>query len=109
MVAPNPQPLRIRPIATTDLEDAVRYLDAHSATAADHLLDEFFKACERLAEMPGLGPQRRARGRLKGLRSWPLTGAGPYIIFYLPLNSGGIEVVRLLHGSRDIERELRRS
>jgi toxin ParE1/3/4 len=61
-----------------------------------------------LAGMPTLGPVRRARGWLKGLRSWPLTSVGPYVIFYIP-QPDGIEVVRVLHGARNIDRELRRS
>ena len=102
-------PLRIRPLAAQDLEDAVRYFDRESATTADHFLREFYESAARLAEMPGLGPIRRTRGRLKGLRSWPLVSFGPYVLFYLPLRDGGIEVVRVLHGARDVDRVLRKS
>ena len=50
-----------------------------------------------LAKNPLMG---RARDELSDdLRSWPIK---PYIVFYLPL-SDGVEVVRVLHGSRDIE------
>jgi plasmid stabilization system protein ParE len=108
-----PQPpspaLRIRPLAAADLEETVGYLDSQSNTAADHFLEEFYKSAERLAVMPGLGPVRRMRGRLKGLRSWPLVSFGPYVLFYLPLRGGGIEVVRVLHGARDVNRALRKS
>jgi toxin ParE1/3/4 len=38
-----------------------------------------------------------------GLRSFPF---GRYVIFYRPLDDG-IEVVRVLHGARDIRRALR--
>jgi toxin ParE1/3/4 len=34
-----------------------------------------------------------------GLKSFPV---GKYIIFYLPI-SGGLEIVRILHGMRDID------
>ena len=37
------------------------------------------------------------------IRSMPV---GRYVIFYLPLPSG-IEIVRVLHGARDIESVLR--
>lgn len=86
--------------------EAVAYLDSQSLLAADRLLDEFFSATQLLAEMPGLGPIRRRRGRLKGLRSWPLTRFG-YVVFYFPVDSG-IEVLRVIHGLRDIDRELAR-
>jgi plasmid stabilization system protein ParE len=100
---------RIRPLAAVDLEETVRYLDSQSSTAADHFLDEFYKSAERLAVMPGLGSIRRTRGRLKGLRSWPLVSFGPYVLFYLPLHRGGVEVVRVLHGAREVNRALRKS
>ncbi len=75
---------RIRPLATQDLEEIVRYLDTQSTTAADRFLEEFFYATNLLMEMPRLGPVRRTRGRLKGLRSWPLINFGPYVLFYMP-------------------------
>jgi toxin ParE1/3/4 len=105
MEIPAPQ-ARIRPLAAKDLEQAVQFLDARSSTASDQLLEAFFQASNLLAEMPRLGPVRRRRGRLKGLRSWPLTKSGPYVIFYIPIQNG-IEVVRVLHGARDVDRELR--
>lgn len=97
---------RIRPAAAEDLEQAVQFLDLHSATAADEFLEAFYHAAQLLAEMPRLGRVRRTRGRLKWLRSWPLSEFGPYIVFYLPVDTG-IEVIRVLHGARDIDRELR--
>jgi toxin ParE1/3/4 len=102
-----PRTAHIRPEAGTDLEVIVRYLDHRSATAADAFLDEFYRAANTLADMPRLGPVRRTRGRLKGLRSWPLITFGPYVVFYLPTERG-IDVVRVLHGARDVARELRK-
>ena len=98
---------RIRPLAATDLEKIVQYLDSRSQQAGDHFLEEFFEATVLLADAPGVGPVRRARGRLKGIRSWPLKKFGNYLVFYFPVDVG-IEVVRVLHGARDIDRELRK-
>jgi toxin ParE1/3/4 len=98
---------RIRPLATLDLENIVKFLDAQSTTAGDRFLEEFFDAANLLSEMPRLGPVRRTRGRLKGLRSWPLKKFQSYLIFYLPIENG-IEVVRVFHGAKDIARELRK-
>ncbi len=106
MATPGPK-ARIRPLATRDLEEAVQFLDARSATASDRFLEDFFQATTLLAERPRLGPVRRRSGRLKGLRSWPLTKSGPYVIFYLPIDDG-IVVIRVLHGARDVDRELRK-
>jgi toxin ParE1/3/4 len=96
---------RIRPLATRDLEEIVRYLDSQSTTAGDRFLEEFHRASKLLAEMPGLGPLRGTEGRLKGLRSWPLKKFGSYLLFYIPVDVG-IEVVRIMHGSRDLDHEL---
>lgn len=40
--------------------------------------------------------------RLKGLRRVHVAGFETCLIFYLPANSG-IDVVRVLHGARDID------
>lgn len=36
-----------------------------------------------------------------GIRSWSITGFPNHLIFYRPVE-GGIEVLRVLHGARDI-------
>jgi toxin ParE1/3/4 len=105
MAAATPQP-RIRPLAAQDLEEIVRYLDERSSIAADRFIEEFLRSALMLAEMPRLGPVRRTRGELKGLRSWPLTNFGPYVLFYLPTEDS-IDVVRVFHGARDVDRELK--
>jgi len=53
--------------------------------------------CELIATRPQLG--RRREELAPGLRSFP---AGSYFIFYQPI-ADGIEVVRVLHASRDID------
>jgi toxin ParE1/3/4 len=56
-----------------------------------------------LSEFPGLG---RPRDELaESLRSFPV---GNYVIFYLPLGDG-INVIRVLHGARDIRRRMFRN
>ena len=39
--------------------------------------------------------------RLQGMRRFPVSGFENYLIFYMP-RSGGIDVIRVLHGARDI-------
>jgi len=52
--------------------------------------------CELLSEQPGVGRDRS--DVLSGLRGFPV---GNYVIFYQPVDDG-IEIVRVLHGARDI-------
>jgi toxin ParE1/3/4 len=69
-------------------------------SAAD-LTNAFDAQLQDLAQMPGMGP---ARDDLEpGLRSFPV---GDYLLFYKPVEDG-IELVRVLHGSRDLRRQFR--
>ncbi len=77
-----------------NLEMALRFYDAAAATF------------EKLARMPGMGERREsANPRLDGLRVWRIDGFPNHLIFYRPTD-GGIDVVRVLHGARDIDRVL---
>ena len=56
-----------------------------------------------LAATPGLGRLRKFRSpRLKGIRSWLVSGFDNYLIFYRAIPEG-IEVLHVYHGARDIE------
>ena len=54
-----------------------------------------------LADNPGLGVQRQ---EYLGLYKFPVDD---YLIFYRP-SADGIDVIRVLHGSRDVENILRK-
>ncbi len=87
----------IRPRVLVDLAEIWAYIADDNAASADAfaaLIDSKFHA---LARQPGLGRARPELG--KDLRSFAV---GRHVIFYLPL-SNGIEIVRVLHGARDIE------
>ncbi len=54
--------------------------------------------------MPGMGAPRSYRdSNLQDLRMHPVRGFPHHLLFYLPL-ADGIELVRVLHGKRNIER-----
>ena len=87
----------MRPRALTDLAEIWDYIAADNVSAADAIADLIGDKVQALSRQPGMG---RARPELANeLRSLP---AGRYMIFYLPL-SNGIDIVRVLHGARDIE------
>ncbi len=80
-----------------DLADIWAYIAEDSPAHADRYIDLLDKKFSQLARHPRTG---RARPELfAGLRSFPL---GSYVIFYLSPKSG-IEIVRVLHGARDVE------
>lgn len=84
--------------AAIDLDEIWLYL-AHEASpsVADRFLRHLAEKMQGLAENPLMGRDRS--DRRPDLRSWPV---GSYMIFYRALPDG-IEVVRVLHGSRDID------
>ncbi|HYH39722.1 MAG TPA: type II toxin-antitoxin system RelE/ParE family toxin [Azospirillum sp.] len=83
--------------ARTDLEEIWWYVAQDSVAAADRLIRAIDETFRRLSEHPAMG---RSRESLQpNLRSHP---HGSYVVFYRPVD-GGIEVVRVLHGARDID------
>lgn len=86
----------IRPEAESDLDEIWWYIAQDHPNNADQFLDRIQDRFMALPDFPHLGT---SRDELKsGLRSQPV---GNYLIFYFPL-ADGIEIVRILHGSRDI-------
>src|SRR5262249_55547723 len=71
-------------------ERAIRFLRAADAT------------CATLAGMPGMGTLYEPDEPLyAGLRYFPIARHRNFLVFYRPLPDG-IEVLRVLHGARDI-------
>jgi len=86
-----------RPRAELDLLDIWDYIADESFDRADDFLDRVDRKLQTLARNPGLG--RRREELLAGLQSFPV---GNYVVFYREIENG-IDVIRILHGSRDIE------
>ncbi len=85
------------PAAENDLDEIWWYIAQDNPDSADKLLDEIEETSRKLARFTNMG---RNRDELHyGLKSFPV---GMYLIFYQPI-SGGIEIVRVLHGMMDID------
>ena len=87
----------LQPRAKADLSDIWQFIAEDSDDQADAFIDLIDQKFQLLAQQSGLG--RRREELAEGLRSFPV---GRYVIFYLPV-PGGVQIVRLLHGARDIE------
>jgi toxin ParE1/3/4 len=83
--------------ALSDLESIWAYIALDSETQANKLMIGFAKKFKRLLNFPQLG--KRRNDLIVGLRSFPI---GKYLIFYQE-TTNGIEIVRVIHGARDIE------
>jgi toxin ParE1/3/4 len=71
--------------------------------AATRVVEAAYETFKTLAATPGFGRLRKFRNpRLKGVRSWLVSGFENYIIFYRAIPEG-IEVLHVYHGVRDIE------
>ena len=86
-----------RPQANIDIFDIWEYIAEDSVAEADRWVDQLDEKFLLWATQPMMG---RIRDELAaGMRSF---GFGRYVVFFTPL-AGGIDVVRVLHGSRDID------
>jgi len=89
--------LVLRPRALADLAEIWAYVADDSPDRADAFVDLVDSRSQALSRRPGSGRRRpELHPDIRGL------AVGRYVVFYLPL-SRGIEVIRVLHGSRDIE------
>jgi toxin ParE1/3/4 len=91
----------LSPAATADVEQIEAFLDEHAPHATDAVLDALRDAMRRIAATPGLG---RLREDLtdEPLRFYPVWS---YLVIYRLTDP--VEVVRVVHGARDVARELR--
>lgn len=89
---------KISQLAEQDLEDIWVYLAQNNQIVADKQIANILNRLPMLAQFPDMGQLRDDLG--ERLRSFPVK---PYIIFYIKFDDG-IEIVRILHSSRDIVR-----
>jgi toxin ParE1/3/4 len=93
--------VRRTPQAEADLEAIFEDLDEKSPRAAERLAKAVDAKCEALARFPEMGRMREEI--LPGLRS---TLIAKYVLFYR-VQGEVVQVLRILHGRRDIGRIMR--
>jgi toxin ParE1/3/4 len=87
--------------AELDLAEILDYLDQHSPLAAEQLAAAVDQRCSQLGQLPGIG---RAREEIApNLRSVVIER---YVLFYR-VTPSAVEVLRILHGTRDLDRIMR--
>ena len=84
------------PQTDEDLLEIAFYIAQDNPEAALSFLARIERICAVIAASPEIGRRRAELG--PDVRSFPLDR---YVIFYVP-TKGGIEVLRVLHGARDI-------
>ena len=88
-----------RPEAEADILEIWDFIADDSVSEADRWIDRLDDKFALWATQPMIG---RPRDELApNLRSMPF---GRYVVFFVPLEDG-IDIVRVLQGSRDVDRE----
>jgi toxin ParE1/3/4 len=87
----------LSPEALNDLQTIQDYIAIDNIEAAQRLIDQFFELFEHLALWPETGHSRTDL-TAKNVRFWPI---GHYLVVYRE-HSATIQIVGVLHGSRDV-------
>jgi toxin ParE1/3/4 len=84
-----------------------RYAREAGIQGADRFFTEAEATFERLARMPGIGARYEPDEPLYAdIRYFPVARFRMFLVFYRPI-AGGIEVLHVLHGAREIEGALK--
>lgn len=94
-------PILKRPQAERDIEECFVFIAEDNLDIGVTFLVAVEDSLEQLSRMPLIGKTKRFR-TVKNLRMGAVKGFDSYLIFYL-VNEDSIELVRLLHGARDID------
>jgi toxin ParE1/3/4 len=95
--------LYIRPAASEDIDEIIDYLVGESAPAAQGFVKDLQQCFDLIAKNPKVGaPREYQSAALSGMRMFPLKKFSTYLVFYLS-DEQTIDIVRVLHGRRDIE------
>lgn len=99
----------IRPTAKDDIIRQFRYyLLADAFDTATRFLEAVDASIETLLAMPEIGVSKTlSNPRLEGLRCWPVKDFDDILIFYV-IRPETLRIVRILHGTRDINKILER-
>ena len=93
----------LSPEALEDIDTIWGHIAQDNLEAADSVVEAAYRACANLATHTQLGPIRRFPDNdPPNIRFFVLTEFPNYLIFYRAI-PGGVEIIRVLHGSQDID------
>jgi toxin ParE1/3/4 len=97
--------LVVRPEADADVAAQWHYIAERDLTSADRYLLAISRRYQAIRRQPGIGHSEAFR-KQQGIRSWRVEGFPRYLIFYREVQDH-IEVLRVLHGMRNLPRFFR--
>ena len=96
----------VRPRADRDLDELAVYIAENNLEAGKRFYDAAEKALQRISQMPQVGHRYTSELYPRDeLRAWPVPGFEKILVFYR-VGNDMIDVIRVLHGARDIRRLL---
>jgi plasmid stabilization system protein ParE len=95
---------RFTPEAESDLFEIWGYIARDNRDAADRVEAAIYDACTLLAKSP-LSGQVRKEFTSRPVRFWIVPRFPNYLIVYRP-DARPLEIIRILHGMRDVKRVL---
>ena len=91
-----------RAAARQDLIESYAYIGTDNLDAAERFHAAAQETIKRIGENPRIGrPREYSDRRLQGIRSWPVLGFENWLVFYRLLPDS-IEILRVIHGARDL-------
>lgn len=87
--------------ATQDIDEHAAYIAARNPRAAYRFLEMVEETFDLLARQPRIG-SRRLDHIVAGLRAFPVRTLRSHIVLYF-ISGGRIQIVRVVHASRDLE------
>ena len=93
--------------AVADISEIAAWIARDQLQAALRFIEQAESAFNLLGKNPGLGPVLEpAIAEFSGLRFWPIKRFRNYLVIYRVIESS-VEILRVLHGARDVERVFR--
>ena len=94
-----------RPQAERDIEECFVFIAEENLDKGVYFLVAVEDSIEQLGKFPFLGKKKQFPNNLfREVRVWKVKGFEKYLIFYsVNVQEETIEIVRLLHGSRNID------
>jgi toxin ParE1/3/4 len=91
------------PLTEADLIEIASFIAEDNLDTAERFLDAAEQTFTDLAAMPLVGRAVTFQSsRAQNMRVWRVQGFERYLIFYRVVETG-IEIIRVLHGARDLE------
>jgi len=91
-----------RPVVIQDLIEQADYIAKDNLDVAERFLQAAESTFQKIGNFPEIGKLLTfPSSRLSDLRQYPVKGFRKCLIFYRIVDSG-VEIIRVLHGSRDL-------